>query len=48
MDYVDEVRFERFLTNLGSFANEAQVLRTQALPSAGVDRATDRLFDEFF
>jgi len=48
MDYVNEARFERFRANIRAFAREAQVLRTQALPSAELDQATDRLFGEFF
>ncbi len=48
LDYVDEVRFERFRQNLRSFARELEVLRTQARPSPELDRATDRLFGEFF
>jgi hypothetical protein len=48
LDYVDEARFERFRQNLRTFAEEAQILRTQLLPSQAVDEATDRLFDEFF
>jgi hypothetical protein len=48
MDYIDEVRFERFRQNLRAFAREAEVLRTQALPSEALDEATDRLFREFF
>jgi len=48
LDYIDEARFERFKENLRVFAREAQILRTQLLPSPEVDRATDRLFDEFF
>lgn len=48
MDYIDEARFERFRQNLRAFAREAEVLRTQALPSPELDEATDRLFREFF
>ena len=48
MDYIDEARFERFRQNLRAFAREAEVLRTQALPSEELDEATDRLFREFF
>ncbi|MFC1660724.1 hypothetical protein ACFL3S_04540 [Gemmatimonadota bacterium] len=48
LDYVDEARFERFRENLRVFATEAQILRTQLLPSEDLDDATDRLFDEFF
>ncbi len=48
LDYVDEARFQRFLTNAEAFAREIQVLRTQALPSIELDRATDRLFRDFF
>jgi hypothetical protein len=48
IDYVDEARFQRFLTNLQAFGREVQVLRTQALPSIELDRATDRLFQDFF
>ena len=48
MDYVDEERFERFRQNLRVFAREIEVLRTQALPSEELDRATERLFREFF
>jgi hypothetical protein len=48
MDYVDEERFERFKTNLQAFAREGQVLREQAYPSEALDRATERLFGEFF
>ena len=48
LDYIDEVRFERFRQNLRAFAREAEVLRTQALPSPELDEATDRLFREFF
>jgi len=48
LDYVDEARFQRFLTNAQTFAREIQVLRTQALPSIELDRATDRLFRDFF
>jgi hypothetical protein len=48
LDYVGEDRFLRFLENLRVFAREAQILRTQSLPSPDLDQATDRLFDEFF
>lgn len=48
IDYIDESRFAVYLRNLGDFAREAQVLRTQPLPSPELDAATDRLFDEFF
>ena len=48
LDYVDAERFERFRRNLRAFAREAEVLRTQAYPSAELDEATDRLFGEFF
>lgn len=48
LDYVDAVRFERFRRNLESFAREAEVLRTQPTPSEELDRATDRLFRDFF
>jgi len=48
MDYVDEARFRRFLTNLEAFRGELQVMRTQAYPSPELDRATDRLFRDFF
>jgi len=48
MDYIDEARFERFRQNLRAFAREAEVLRTQALPSEALDEATERLFREFF
>jgi hypothetical protein len=48
LDYVDEERFQRFRENLRSFSREAQVLRTQLLPSPELGQATDRLFDEFF
>lgn len=48
LDYVGRERFERFRQNLQAFAREAQILRTQRLPSPELDRATDRLFDEFF
>jgi hypothetical protein len=48
LDYVGRERFERFRQNLQAFARETQILRTQRLPSPELDRATDRLFDEFF
>jgi hypothetical protein len=48
MDYVDEARFRRFLANLETFRDELQVMRTQAYPSPELDRATDRLFRDFF
>ena len=48
MDYVDQARFERFLANLETFRDELQVMRTQAYPSPELDRATDRLFRDFF
>jgi hypothetical protein len=48
LDYVGENRFERFRENLQTFALEAQILRTQRLPSEELDQATDRLFREFF
>jgi len=48
MDYVDEARFRRFLVNLESFRDELQVMRTQPYPSPELDRATDRLFQDFF
>jgi hypothetical protein len=48
MDYVDEARFRRFLVNLETFRDELQVMRTQAYPSPELDRATDRLFTDFF
>ena len=38
--------FGRF--DLRAFARQAEVLRTQALPSPELDEATDRLFREFF
>jgi len=48
LDYVDEERFQRFRENLRTFSREAQILRTQLLPSPELGEATDRLFDEFF
>lgn len=48
LDYIDEVRFERFLENLAEWAREVQTLRECELPTPELDEATDRLFDEFF
>jgi hypothetical protein len=48
MDYVDEIRFERFRWNLEEWARKVQTLRESELPSAQLDEVSDRLFDEFF
>ncbi len=48
LDYIDEVRFARFRTNLAEWAREVQTLRESELPTPELDEATDRLFDEFF
>jgi hypothetical protein len=48
IDYVDEVRFERFQANLGDFADAVGALGTSLLPSPELDQATDRMFADFF
>jgi hypothetical protein len=48
IDYVDEVRFQRFLANLREFAEAARTPGTAFLPTPELDQATDRLFDDFF
>jgi len=48
IDYIDEIRFQRFQANLRDFAEAVRTLGTSVLPSPELDQATDRMFDDFF
>jgi hypothetical protein len=48
IDYVDEVRFQRFQVNLRDFADAVGDLGASLLPTPELDEATDRLFADFF
>ena len=48
IDYLSQERFERFRENLAAFAQHAQVLHSQTVPSTELDAISNKLFDEFF